>query len=167
MDAIGRTWQCGTIQLDMQLPERFGLEYTGEDGLKHRPVMIHRVVFGSIERFIGILIEHFAGAFPLGWRLSRCASSPLPRRTRPMRARWPKGWRPRACAPRQTAAMKKWAIKYARASFQKVPYMLVVGAKEMEDGTVSVRARKEENGGVKRLEEFEAQILEEIRTKAR
>ena len=64
VDAIGRTWQCGTIQLDMQLPERFELEYTGEDGQKHRPVMIHRVVFGSIERFIGILIEHFAGAFP-------------------------------------------------------------------------------------------------------
>ena len=167
VDAIGRTWQCGTIQLDMQLPERFELEYTGEDGLKHRPVMIHRVVFGSIERFIGILIEHFAGAFPTWLAPEQVRVIPIAEAHQAYARQVAQ--RLEAAGVRASADCRneKMGYKIREGQLQKVPYMLVVGAKEMEDGTVSVRARKEENGGVKRLEEFEAQILEEIRTKAR
>ena len=162
VDAIGRTWQCGTIQLDFQLPERFELEYTGEDGQKHRPVMVHRVVFGSIERFIGILIEHYAGAFPVWLAPEQVRMIPIGEAHREYA---------KEVADKLDAAgirvtvddrNEKMGYKIRQAQLEKVPYMLVVGAKEMEDGTVSVRARHEDKGGVKSVEDFLTQIQEEI-----
>ena len=167
VDAIGRTWQCGTIQLDFQLPERFELEYIGEDGQKHRPVMVHRVVFGSIERFIGILIEHFAGAFPVWLAPEQVRMIPISEAYRE--------YARKVAAELDEAGIRvtvddrneKMGYKIRQAQLEKVPYMLVVGAKEMEDGTVSVRARKEEKGGTKTVAEFKAQILEEIASRER
>ena len=167
VDAIGRTWQCGTIQLDFQLPERFELEYTGEDGQKHRPVMVHRVVFGSIERFIGILIEHFAGAFPVWLAPEQVRMIPISEAHRE--------YARKVAAELDEAGIRvtvddrneKMGYKIRQAQLEKVPYMLVVGAKEMEDGTVSVRARKEEKGGTKTVAEFKAQILDEIASRER
>ena len=167
VDAIGRTWQCGTIQLDFQLPERFELEYIGEDGQKHRPVMVHRVVFGSIERFIGILSEHFAGAFPVWLAPEQVRMVPISEAHRE--------YARKVAAELDEAGIRvtvddrneKMGYKIRQAQLEKVPYMLVVGAKEMEDGTVSVRARKEEKGGTKTVAEFKAQILEEIASRER
>ena len=167
VDAIGRTWQCGTIQLDFQLPERFELEYIGEDGQKHRPVMVHRVVFGSIERFIGILIEHFAGAFPVWLAPEQVRMIPISEAHRE--------YARKVAAELDEAGIRvtvddrneKMGYKIRQAQLEKVPYMLVVGAKEMEDGAVSVRARKEEKGGTKTVAEFKAQILEEIVSRER
>ncbi len=167
VDAIGRTWQCGTIQLDFQLPERFELEYIGEDGQKHRPVMVHRVVFGSIERFIGILIEHFAGAFPVWLAPEQVRMIPISEAHRE--------YARKVAAELDEAGIRvtvddrneKMGYKIRQAQLEKVPYMLVVGAKEMEDGTVSVRARKEEKGGTKTVAEFKAQILNEIASRER
>ena len=164
-DSIGRTWQCGTIQLDMQMPQRFDLEYTGADGEKHRPVMIHRVAFGSVERFIGILIEHFAGAFPT-WL------SPVQVKVLPISDKYMDyaqsvltqlnevGIR----AEIDTRA-EKIGYKIREARLQKIPYMLVVGAKEEEEKAVSVRSRFKGDEGQKNLQTFIADILEEIRTK--
>ena len=167
VDAIGRTWQCGTIQLDMQLPERFELEYTGEDGQKHRPVMIHRVVFGSIERFIGILIEHFAGAFPTWLAPEQVKVIPISEAHQD----YAKGIAQQldALGVRVSADCRseKMGYKIREAQLQKIPYMLVVGAKEMEDGTVSVRNRKGENLGVMTLDDFAAKIRAEIASRAR
>ena len=164
-DSIGRTWQCGTIQLDMQMPQRFDLEYTGADGEKHRPVMIHRVAFGSVERFIGILIEHFAGAFPT-------SLSPVQVKVLPISDKYMDyaqsvltqlnevGIR----AEIDTRA-EKIGYKIREARLQKIPYMLVVGAKEEEEKAVSVRSRFKGDEGQKNLQTFIADILEEIRTK--
>ena len=163
-DSLGRTWQCGTIQLDMQLPERFELEYTGADNEKHRPVMIHRVVLGSIERFIGVITEHFAGAFPV-W-LSPVQATVLPISgyfddyAKEVAAKLD------AVGIRVEADLRNEKIGYRirEAQLSKVPYMLVVGEKEQTDGTVSVRARKEGEGGVMSVDDFIAKITEEIRT---
>ena len=163
-DSLGRTWQCGTIQLDMQLPERFELEYTGADNEKHRPVMIHRVVLGSIERFIGVITEHFAGAFPV-W-LSPVQATVLPISgyfddyAKEVAAKLD------AAGIRVEADLRNEKIGYRirEAQLSKVPYMLVVGEKEQTDGTVSVRARKEGEGGVMSVDDFIAKITEEIRT---
>ena len=166
-DCLGRTWQCGTIKLDMQLPERFELEYTGEDGQKHRPVMIHRVVFGSIERFIGILIEHFAGAFPTWLAPEQVKVIPISEAHQD----YAKGIAHQldALGVRVSADCRseKMGYKIREAQLQKIPYMLVVGAKEMEDGTVSVRNRKGENLGVMTLDDFAAKIRAEIASRAR
>ena len=167
MDAIGRTWQCGTIQLDFQLPERFEIEYTGEDGQKHRPVMIHRVVFGSIERFIGILIEHFAGAFPVWLAPEQVRVIPISEAHRPYAREIEAKLDAAGVRVSADCRSEKMGYKIREAQLQKVPYMLVVGAQEMENGTVSVRARKEDKGGVKTLEEFTAQILAEIASRER
>ena len=164
-DCLGRTWQCGTIQLDMNLPERFDLTYTGADGEKHRPVMIHRVVFGSIERFIGILIEHFAGAFPT-WLspvqvkiltiTSRCDE-----RAKEINALLEKaGFR-----PEMDLRNEKIGFKIREAQMQKIPYMIVLGDKEVENGEVAVRDRKGDLGTMK-LEDFVANLKEEVDTKA-
>ncbi len=163
-DSLGRTWQCGTIQLDMQLPERFELEYTGTDNEKHRPVMIHRVVLGSIERFIGVITEHFAGAFPV-W-LSPVQATVLPISgyfddyAKEVAAKLD------AAGIRVEADLRNEKIGYRirEAQLSKVPYMLVVGEKEQTDGTVSVRARKEGEGGVMSVDDFISKITEEIRT---
>ena len=166
-DSIGRTWQCGTIQLDFQLPERFALEYTGADGEKHRPVMIHRVVFGSIERFIGILIEHFAGAFPT-WL------APVQVEVLPISEKY-NDYAEKVAAELTAAGVRveknfrpdKIGYKIREAQLQKIPYMLVVGEKEEADGTVSVRSRRDGDAGACRLSEFVETIQKEIREKAR
>ena len=162
VDAIGRTWQCGTIQLDFQLPQRFELEYIGADGEKHRPIMIHRVCFGSIERFIGILIEHFAGAFPT-WL------SPVQVKVLPISEKYEE------YAKSVKAALdavdiraeidlrsEKIGYKIREAQGQKIPYMLVVGQKEQADGTVSVRSRFKGDEGAEDLNVFIANIKAEI-----
>ena len=142
VDAIGRTWQCGTIQLDMQMPERFELEYTGEDGQKHRPVMIHRVVFGSIERFIGILIEHFAGAFPTWLAPVQVMVIPITERAHDYAKALQKQLDDAGIRVESDLRSEKMGYKIREAQMKKIPYMLVVGDKEVEEGTVSVRARK-------------------------
>ncbi|MEG2174110.1 MAG: threonine--tRNA ligase [Oscillospiraceae bacterium] len=153
-DSLGRTWQCGTIQLDFQMPERFELEYTGADGQKHRPVMIHRVAFGSIERFIGILIEHYAGAFPL-W-LAPVQVSVLPISERQHDYAREIGARLREAGLRVDLDLRneKVGYKIRETQLQKVPYMLVVGDKEVESCTVSVRSRSEGDQGVVRVSDF-------------
>ena len=167
VDAIGRTWQCGTIQLDMQLPERFELEYTGEDGLKHRPVMIHRVVFGSIERFIGILIEHFAGAFPTWLAPVQAMIIPITDRQHEYAKELEKKLAAAGIRVEADYRSEKMGYKIREAQLKKIPYMLVVGDKEMEDGTVAVRARKEEKGGTMSVDAFLAAIRAEIDSKER
>ena len=165
-DCLGRTWQCGTIQLDMNLPERFDLTYVGADNERHRPVMIHRVVFGSIERFIGILTEHFAGAFPL-WL------SPVQVKILPIGAEHEeyarKVWDALdkvGLRAEVDARNEKIGYKIRQAQLEKVPYMLVVGDKEREDGTVAVRSRKAGDLGVSALSDFIAKAVEENDTKA-
>ncbi len=167
VDAICRTWQCGTIQLDMQLPERFELEYTGEDGQKHRPVMIHRVVFGSIERFIGILIEHFAGAFPTWLAPVQAMIIPITDRQHEYAKELEKKLNAAGIRVEADYRSEKMGYKIREAQLKKIPYMLVVGDKEMEDGTVAVRARKEEKGGTMSVDAFLAAIRAEIDSKER
>lgn len=167
VDAIGRTWQCGTIQLDMQLPERFELEYTGEDGQKHRPVMIHRVVFGSIERFIGILIEHFAGAFPTWLAPVQAMIIPITDRQHEYAKELEARLNAAGIRVESDLRSEKMGYKIREAQLKKIPYMLVVGDKEMEDGTVAVRARKEEKGGTMTVDAFLAAIRAEIDSKER
>ena len=164
-DSLGRTWQCGTIQLDLQLPERFALEYVGADGEKHRPVMIHRVVFGSIERFIGILTEHFAGAFPL-W------ISPVQVKVLTITERGDARAQEilaalEALGVRAEADLRneKIGFKIRQAQMEKVPYMLVIGDKEVDSGEVAVRGRKGDLG-VMTLDAFTDRLTEEIRTRA-
>ena len=165
-DSIGRTWQCGTIQLDFQLPQRFEMEYVGEDGEKHRPIMVHRVIYGSIERFIGILIEHYAGKFPV-W-LSPVQAKILPITEKAERVREESGGgagRKRACAFPMDDRNEKIGYKIREAQMDKVPYMLVVGEKEAESGTVAVRRRDKGDTGAVSVEEFTAAITEEIADK--
>jgi threonyl-tRNA synthetase len=158
-DSLGRTWQCGTIQLDYQMPQRFNLEYTGADGEKHRPVMIHRVALGSVERFIGILIEHYAGAFPLWLAPRQVTILPITDRV----AEYSDG----LCAKLRAAGIRadvdhrneKVGYKIREAEMQKVPVMLVVGDKEAEAGTVSVRSYKEGDLGVQAFE----QVIEKLK----
>ncbi|MCL2588078.1 MAG: threonine--tRNA ligase [Oscillospiraceae bacterium] len=166
-DCLGRTWQCGTIQLDMNLPERFDLEYIGSDGEKHRPVMIHRAIFGSIERFIGILIEHFAGAFPT-W-LAPVQVRVLPITDRAREAAQGIADQLDAAGVRVDTDFRNEKIGYKirEAQMQKVPYMLVLGDKEVESGEVSVRTRTGGDQGTMRVEQFLAQVQEEVRTMAR
>ena len=165
-DCLGRTWQCGTIQLDFQLPLRFELEYIGADGEKHRPIMIHRVAFGSIERFIGILIEHFAGAFPT-WL------SPVQVKVLPISDKYLE-YGEKVLAELKEAGIRaeidtraeKIGYKIREAQMNKIPYMLVVGAKEEEEGLVAVRSRFAGDEGQKTLSEFVAAVKEEIAKRA-
>ncbi len=165
-DCLGRTWQCGTIQLDFQLPLRFELEYIGADGEKHRPIMIHRVAFGSIERFIGILIEHFAGAFPT-WL------SPVQVKVLPISDKYLE-YGEKVLAELKEAGIRaeidtraeKIGYKIREAQMNKIPYMLVVGAKEEEEGVVAVRSRFAGDEGQKTLSEFVAAVKEEIAKRA-
>lgn len=161
-DSLDRTWQCGTIQLDLQMPERFDLSYIGEDGEKHRPVMIHRVIYGSMERFIGILIEHFGGAFPT-WL------APVQARVIPITERHHE-YAKKATARLEEAGVRveadyrseKVGYKIRDGQMQKIPYLLVVGDREAEEGTVSVRHRKTGDKGAADLEDFIKQLLQEI-----
>ena len=167
VDAIGRTWQCGTIQLDMQLPERFELEYTGEDGQKHRPVMIHRVVFGSIERFIGILIEHFAGAFPTWLAPVQAKVIPISEKCHDYAEKVQKELEAAGVRVEADFRPEKMGYKIREAQLQKIPYMLVVGEKEAETGTVSVRHRKNGDLGSLPVGGFVEKITQEIASRAK
>lgn len=164
-DSLGRTWQCGTIQLDMQLPERFELEYTGADGEKHRPVMIHRVVLGSIERFIGVITEHFAGAFPLWLAPVQVKILPIADRHQEAAHKAVEKLQSLGIRAESDDRSEKIGYKIREAQLMKVPYMLVIGDKEVENGTVSVRSRSEGDLGSKTLEEFSESAMQEIKTK--
>ena len=166
-DSIGRTWQCGTIQLDMQLPQRFELEYTGADGEKHRPIMIHRVIFGSIERFIGILIEHFAGAFPTWLAPVQVKVLPISDKHLEYGQKVLDTLNAAGIRAEIDTRAEKIGYKIREAQMQKIPYMLVVGAKEEEENLVSVRSRFAGDEGQKSLDEFVASVTEEIATRAR
>ena len=166
-DCLGRTWQCGTIQLDYQLPERFELEYTGADGAKHRPVMIHRVVFGSVERFIGILTEHFAGAFPLWLAPVQIKVLPISEHQHAYA---------KEVADKLTAAgfrlelddrNEKIGYKIREAQLEKVPFMLILGDKEMESGAVAVRSRSEGDLGTMSLDDLIAKLSQMVKDRVK
>ena len=162
VDAIGRTWQCGTIQLDFQLPQRFELEYIGADGEKHRPIMIHRVCFGSIERFIGILIEHFAGAFPTWLAPVQVKVLPISEKYEEYAKSVKEALDAADIRAEIDLRSEKIGYKIREAQGQKIPYMLVVGQKEQADGTVAVRSRFKGDEGAKDLNAFIADIQAEI-----
>ena len=165
VDCIGRTWQCGTIQLDFQLPQRFELEYVGADGEKHRPIMIHRVVFGSIERFIGILIEHFAGAFPTWLAPVQVKVLPISDKYMDYAQNVLNKLTEAGIRAEVDTRAEKIGYKIREAQTAKIPYMLVVGQKEEEENTVSVRSRAAGDECARSLDTFIADILKEIETK--
>ena len=166
-DCLGRTWQCGTIQLDSQLPERFELEYVGADGEKHRPVMIHRVVFGSIERFIGVITEHFAGAFPTWLAPEQVKLLTVTDRANDYAESIRSALEDAGVRVEVDDRNEKIGKKIREATLDKVPYMLVLGDRDIENATVSVRTRAGEDLGAMPLDAFLAKITEEIRTRAR
>ena len=162
-DSLGRTWQCGTIQLDYQLPGRFGLEYTGSDGEKHCPVMIHRVVFGSVERFIGVIIEHFGGKFPTWLSPVQVRVLPITDRNNDYSDELTQALKAQGVRCECDKRQEKTGFKVRDAQIMKIPYMLVIGDKEQEEGTVSVRRRDSNAVTVMKQEEFIAMVAEEIR----
>ncbi|MBP7073200.1 MAG: threonine--tRNA ligase [Clostridia bacterium] len=164
-DCIGRTWQCGTIQLDFQMPEKFNLTYIGADSEKHRPVMIHRTIFGSIERFIGILIENYAGAFPVWLAPVQVIILPVSEKQKEYAEKLNKQLEDLDIRAEADLRSEKVGYKIREAQLQKIPYMLVVGDKEMESGSVSVRDRKEGDVGVMKFEDFLSKIQDEIKNK--
>ena len=165
-DCLGRTWQCGTVQLDFQMPERFDLEYTGADNQKHRPIMIHRVAFGSIERFIGILIEHFAGAFPLWLAPVQICVIPIGDRQAEYARDVSDKLSQAGMRVKTDERNEKMGYKIREAQVEKIPYMLVIGDREMENGEVSVRSRKDGDKGTVKLEAFIEMAQREVETKA-
>ena len=161
-DSIGRTWQCGTIQLDFQMPQRFNLEYVGADGEKHHPVMIHRVVFGSVERFMGILIEHYAGRFPVWLAPVQVKVLSVSEKSREYAAKVTSQLMAAGIRVENDARDEKIGYKIREAQLQRVPYMLVIGEKESEDGTVvAVRSRDKGDLGSCKTEEFIATVLKQ------
>ncbi|ABO50140.1 Ser-tRNA(Thr) hydrolase / threonyl-tRNA synthetase [Desulforamulus reducens MI-1] len=164
-DSLGRTWQCGTIQLDFQMPERFNLNYVGEDGQKHRPVMIHRVVFGSIERFIGILTEHFAGAFPVWLAPVQVKVLPITDRHHEYARELVKRLQGLDIRVELDARNEKINYKIREAQTQKIPYMLVIGDREMEQGAVAVRERGKGDVGAISVGDFIKKIEDDIQNK--
>ena len=164
-DVLGRQWQLGTVQVDYNLPERFGLEYTGEDGEKHQPVMIHRAPFGSMERFVGVLIEHYAGAFPL-W-LAPVQAVVVPIADRHIDYARDLGAKLRASDLRVEvdASSERMNAKIRRAQLQKVPYMLVIGDKEQEAGAAAVRLRSGKDLGAMPVDDLLQRMIEEVRTR--
>ena len=165
-DSLGRTWQCGTVQLDSQLPERFELEYTGEDGQKHRPVMLHRVVLGSIERFIGVITEHFAGAFPAWLAPVQVKILPVTDRALEYARELSDALDGQGFRVEMDDRNEKIGKKIREATLEKVPYMIVVGDRDMENKTVSVRTRAGEDLGAMSLEDFTAKLKEVVDSKA-
>ena len=165
-DSLGRTWQCGTIQLDYQLPGRFGLEYTGADGEKHCPVMIHRVVFGSIERFIGIITEHYAGAFPVWLSPVQAMIMPITDRVNDYATELKEKLSAAGVRVETDLRNEKIGYKIREAQMQKLPYMLVVGDKEKEAGTVAVRTRGGVDLGTMPVDEFIAKITAQIKSRS-
>ena len=165
-DSLGRTWQCGTIQLDMQMPERFELEYTGADGEKHRPVMIHRVVLGSIERFIGVITEHFGGAFPAWLTPVQVKVLPVTDRAAAYADGVAKALDDAGFRVEVDHRSEKLGYKIREAQTMKIPYMVVVGDKDMENHTVSIRHRTGEDLGAMSLDAFAALLKDEVETMA-
>jgi threonyl-tRNA synthetase len=165
-DSIGRTWQCGTIQLDFQMPERFDLSYIGQDGEEHRPVMIHRAIYGSIERFIGILIEHFAGAFPTWIAPVQVEIIPVSDDQIDYALKVKEALSQEKIRVEVDSRSEQVGYKIRDAQVNQVPYMLIVGGREEENETVSVRDRREGDLGTSKLSEFKAKILKEIETMA-
>lgn len=164
-DSIGRTWQCGTIQLDFQMPERFDLTYIGPDGEKHRPVMVHRVVFGSIERFIAILTEHYAGAFPAWLAPVQVKLLAITDRSNDYIRQIADLFKDSNIRAEIDLRNEKIGFKIREAQMEKVPYMLIIGDKEVETGTVSVRSRSKGSLGTMKLDEFKKLLLKEIENK--
>lgn len=164
-DAIGRTWQCGTIQLDFQLPQRFDLEYVGEDGQKHRPIMIHRVVYGSIDRFMGILIEHFAGAFPVWLAPEQVRVLPITDRNADYAAKVVETLKANGIRASLDDRNEKIGYKIREAHNMKVPYSLILGDDEQANSTISLRGRGNENASGIKLQDFVERVLTEIKTK--
>ena len=166
-DSLGRTWQCGTIQLDYQLPGRFDLEYVGADGEKHCPVMIHRVVFGSIERFIGVITEHFAGAFPVWLSPVQAVVMPITDRVNDYAVEVTEKLNALGFRAESDLRNEKIGYKIREAQLKKMPYMLVVGDKEKESGSVAVRTRTGVDLGAMPLDDFVAKLREEVDSMAR
>ncbi|MBP0968871.1 MAG: threonine--tRNA ligase [Oscillospiraceae bacterium] len=166
-DSLGRTWQCGTVQLDFQMPERFELEYVGDDGEKHRPVMIHRVVLGSIERFIGVITEHFAGAFPTWLSPVQVMVIPISEKHAGYAEEVLRKLDAEGIRAEVDSRNEKMGYKIREAQLQKIPYMLVVGDKEAESGTVSIRSRRDGDEGQLPLGDFISRIREEIDSRTR
>ena len=164
-DCLGREWQCGTIQLDFQMPERFDLTYIGEDGEKHRPVMLHRVIFGSIERFIGIITEHFAGAFPAWLAPVQVKILPLADAHIEYAQKVKEELEKNSIRVELDDRNEKIGYKIREAQLQKVPYMLIIGDKEVENNAVGVRSRKQGDMGARKLDEFILDIVKEIEDK--
>jgi len=165
-DSLDRTWQCGTIQLDFQMPEKFDLTYIGEDGEKHRPVMIHRVIYGSIERFIGILTEHFAGAFPAWLAPVQVKVLPITERQHEYAGRIVAELNEKGIRAEVDKRSEKIGYKIREGQLQKIPYLLVVGDKEVEAGSVAVRHRKEGDLGAMAMDDFVEMIQIEIYSRA-
>ena len=161
-DSLGRTWQCGTIQLDMQMPERFELEYTGEDGQKHRPIMIHRALLGSIERFIGVITEHFAGAFPVWLSPVQVKVLTVTDRVDAYAADTAAALGKLGFRVETDVRNEKIGKKIREATLEKTPYMLVVGQQEEEEGLVSVRSRFAGDEGSQEIAGFIAQVQKEV-----
>ena len=164
-DCLGRSWQCGTVQLDFQMPERFDLTYVGEDGEKHRPVMLHRVIFGSIERFIGILIEHYAGAFPVWLSPVQVKILPISEKQHNYAKKLEKEMKEKGLRVELDDRSEKIGYKIREAQLEKVPYMVIVGQKEEEENMLSVRSRKDGDIGSMKTNKFIEKILEEDKEK--
>src|SRR5207249_6892285 len=165
-DAIGRIWQLGTIQLDFNLPDRFQLEYTGEDNLKHRPVMVHRALFGSIERFFGVLIEHYAGAFPMWLAPVQVAVLTITDRINEYAESVAQTLRAAGLRVEVNVRSDKIGAKIRDAQLQKVPFMLILGDREMEQSKVAVRERSKGDIGAMSLDEFVKLTQRLIQTRA-
>ena len=165
-DSIGRTWQCGTIQLDMLMPEKFDIHYIGEDGQRHRPVMLHRVVYGSIERFIGILIEHYAGAFPVWLAPVQVRLLPITDHHHAYAHELRKKLFDLGFRVEVDDRNEKMGYKVREAQVKKIPYALVVGDQEMADGTVNLRKYGEKDSQTMAFDDFVALLTEKVKTKA-
>ena len=163
-DCLGRDWQCGTIQLDFQMPERFDLTYIGEDGEKHRPVMLHRVIFGSIERFIGIITEHFAGAFPVWLAPVQAKILPISEKHLEYANKLKEELEKVGLRIEIDERNEKIGYKIREAQLEKVPYMLVVGDKEVENQSIGVRSRKDGDIGTMSIDKFTEKIQEEVKS---
>jgi threonyl-tRNA synthetase len=166
LDALGRKWQLSTVQFDFTLPRRFGLEYVAEDGKKHQPLMVHRALYGSIERFFGILIEHYAGAFPVWLAPVQVVVMPITDRQQEYAKTVHEKLEAAGLRAHLDHRKEKVNLKIREAQLQKVPYMLVVGDREAEAGTVSVRHRKHADMGVKPLDQFIDEVSQLIASKS-
>ena len=166
VDAIGRLWQLSTVQFDFTLPRRFELEYIAEDGKKHQPLMVHRALYGSIERFFGILIEHYAGAFPVWLAPVQAVVLPITDRHAEYARTASASWKRAACGSNWTTANEKVNLKIREAQLQKIPYMLVVGDREAEDGQVSVRNRKHGDQGAVAVDEFVHRLTDLVNSRS-